>query len=92
MTSQHVGSAIRRSMRPGQWQKNLIAYAPLLFSAGSGWDPSDSATAMRLLVRASIAFALLCLAASGGYLLNHARDATADRLHPTKRTRPVAAG
>ncbi|MEI6137498.1 MAG: UbiA family prenyltransferase, partial [Chloroflexota bacterium] len=32
------------------------------------------------------------LAASGGYLLNDARDAAADRLHPTKRTRPVAAG
>ena len=79
-------------MRPGQWQKNLIAYAPLLFSAGSGWDPGDGASAIRLLARASLAFALLCLAASGGYLLNDAHDAGADRLHPSKRLRPVAAG
>jgi decaprenyl-phosphate phosphoribosyltransferase len=33
-----------------------------------------------------------CLAASGTYFLNDAIDVEADRLHPTKRTRPVAAG
>ena len=90
--SQNVWVALWRSMRPAQWQKNLIAYAALLFSAGSGWDPSDGAEATRLFGRASIAFALLCLAASGGYLLNDARDAAADRLHPVKRLRPVASG
>ena len=72
--SQNVWAAVWRSMRPGQWQKNLIAYAPLLFSAGSGWDPADGAEAARLFTRASIAVVLLCLAASGGYLLNDARD------------------
>ena len=91
MTSQHVWAAVWRSMRPGQWQKNLIAYAPLLFSAGSEWNPADGAEAARLFVRASFAVVLLCLAASGGYLLNDARDAEIDRLHPTKRLRPVAA-
>ena len=90
--SQNVRVALWRSMRPGQWQKNLIAYAALLFSAGSGWDPGDGAEATRLFGRASVAFALLCLAASGGYLLNDARDAAADRLYPVKRLRPVAAG
>ena len=38
------------------------------------------------------AFVCFCLAASGTYFLNDARDAEADRLHPTKRNRPVAAG
>lgn len=89
---QNVWVALWRSMRPGQWQKNLIAFAPLLFSAGSGWDPSDGALAVPLLGWASVAFALLCLAASGGYLLNDARDAGADRLHPSKQNRPIAAG
>ncbi|MFA7248371.1 MAG: UbiA prenyltransferase family protein [Dehalococcoidia bacterium] len=93
MTAQHAWTvAIWRSMRPGQWQKNLIAYAPLLFSAGSAWDPGDGAVAAQLLGRATLGFVLLCLAASGGYLLNDAHDAGADRLHPTKRLRPVAAG
>lgn len=38
------------------------------------------------------AFGIFCLAASGVYLLNDAIDAEADRSHPRKRTRPVAAG
>lgn len=92
MPTENVWVALWRSMRPGQWQKNLIAYTPLLFSAGSEWDPADGAEAIRLFLLASAAVLLLCLAASGGYLLNDARDAAADRSHPVKRQRPVAAG
>ena len=33
-----------------------------------------------------------CLAASSVYLINDARDVEADRQHPTKRFRPIAAG
>jgi decaprenyl-phosphate phosphoribosyltransferase len=39
-----------------------------------------------------IAFLVLCAAASGTYFLNDARDAARDRLHPRKKSRPVAAG
>jgi decaprenyl-phosphate phosphoribosyltransferase len=39
-----------------------------------------------------VAFASFCLAAAGTYYVNDARDADADRLHPDKRTRPVASG
>ena len=39
-----------------------------------------------------VAFVGFCLAASGTYFLNDANDAEADRLHPTKRLRPIAAG
>jgi len=38
------------------------------------------------------AFAVFCVAASGTYLLNDALGADADRLHPVKCHRPVAAG
>lgn len=38
------------------------------------------------------AAALACVAAAGTYLINDAADVGADRLHPTKRSRPVAAG
>ena len=39
-----------------------------------------------------VAFVAFCLAASATYFLNDAADAVADRLHPTKRNRPIAAG
>ena len=37
-------------------------------------------------------FACFCLAASGIYVANDVVDAAADRRHPRKRFRPVAAG
>lgn len=45
-----------------------------------------------VLAHAAGAFGIFCLAASGTYYLNDARDAEADRRHPTKHLRPVAAG
>ncbi|WP_055535965.1 decaprenyl-phosphate phosphoribosyltransferase, partial [Streptomyces alboniger] len=44
------------------------------------------------LVQLAIVFALFTAAASAVYLINDARDADADRAHPTKCRRPVAAG
>jgi decaprenyl-phosphate phosphoribosyltransferase len=40
----------------------------------------------------AVAFAAFSLAASGIYLVNDANDVVADRAHPTKRHRPIAAG
>ena len=45
-----------------------------------------------MLVKVAIAFVVFCLAASSVYLVNDARDVEADRQHPTKRFRPIAAG
>ena len=50
-----------------------------------------STSATRLL-QTLVAFVGFCLAASGTYFLNDANDAEVDRLHPTKRLRPIAAG
>ena len=44
------------------------------------------------LLQTLVAFVGFCLAASGTYFLNDANDAEVDRLHPTKRLRPIAAG
>lgn len=44
------------------------------------------------LLHTAIAFVAFCLAASGTYLINDAADVDADRRHPQKRHRPVAAG
>ncbi len=73
-----------RLLRPRQWVKNSFVLAPLLFS-GNVTDPGAIAAA-------TIAFALFCLLASGIYAWNDVADRVADRAHPVKRLRPVAAG
>jgi decaprenyl-phosphate phosphoribosyltransferase len=73
-----------RALRPKQWVKNLLVFvAP----AVAGVLFHDHQT-----LRALAAFGIFCAAASGLYLINDAADAEADRLHPAKRNRPIAAG
>lgn len=71
-------------MRPRQWIKNFLVFASPA-AAGVIDEPEHA-------LRAMVVFAAFCLAASGAYCLNDVADAVADRAHPTKRTRPVAAG
>jgi 4-hydroxybenzoate polyprenyltransferase len=78
--------------RPRQWVKNLLLFAALLFTAGDAWTPSDPGSWAPLALRAALGFIVFCALSSGGYFLNDARDAEADRTHPRKRERPVAAG
>ena len=73
-----------RLARPRQWIKNLLVFvapaaAGVLFHRG-------------VLGHAVGAFGIFCLAAAGTYFVNDSMDAAADREHPTKRGRPVAAG
>src|SRR4051794_39447183 len=70
--------------RPKQWLKNL-----LVFAAPGAAAVLDHRTPILQTIAAFVCF---CLAASGTYYLNDAADAEADRLHPKKRFRPVAAG
>lgn len=82
MTSTTV--ALVRSLRPVQWLKNGFVLAPIVFS-GRVSDPTAWARSM-------IAVAAFCAASSATYLINDVLDREADRLHPSKRTRPIAAG
>src|SRR5713101_3745292 len=76
--------AALKTARPKQWTKNvLVVAAP---AAAGVLDQRDA------VLQTLVAFVGFCLAASGTYFLNDANDAAADRLHPTKRHRPVAAG
>ena len=77
-------SALFRSLRPAQWVKNLFVLVPLVFA--HRLDRFD------LALRSASAFVAFCAAASAIYLLNDLRDREADRLHPVKRLRPIAAG
>lgn len=71
-------------MRPWQWVKNLFVLTPLLFSR--------NLFAPAAVGRALASFILFCLVSSSVYLLNDIQDRSSDRLHPTKRLRPLAAG
>jgi decaprenyl-phosphate phosphoribosyltransferase len=75
---------IARSLRPRQWLKNLLVFAaPGAAGVLGQLDP---------FLRTLAAFGIFSLTASGTYLLNDGLDWAADRLHPVKRRRPVAAG
>lgn len=76
--------ALVRLARPKQWVKNLLVFA------APGAD--GALTSRGPALDATIAFVCFCLAAAGTYYINDARDVEADRLHPDKRHRPVAAG
>lgn len=77
-------AAMIRAMRPKQWLKNV-----LVFAAPGAAGVLDSGSDLLATVLAFVAF---CLAASGIYVWNDLKDVEADRAHPTKRTRPFAAG
>jgi decaprenyl-phosphate phosphoribosyltransferase len=71
-------------VRPRQWVKNgLIVVAP----AAAG-----TLTHADVLRHTGAAFLAFCAVSSGVYLVNDLRDLEADREHPTKRHRALAAG
>jgi decaprenyl-phosphate phosphoribosyltransferase len=79
-----TAAAIVRTARPLQWTKNILVFAaPGAAGVLDDW-PELGATLL--------AFVAFCLASSGIYLWNDVLDVEADRRHPTKRLRPIAAG
>ena len=72
-----------RALRPHQWVKNLLVFAPLI--------AAHETTLGSYLVAAGL-FAALSAVASGAYVLNDMLDLPHDRRHETKRYRPLAAG
>lgn len=76
--------ALVAALRPRQWLKNVLVFAAPL-AAGSIFEPA-------VLIPSLLAFVVFCLMSSATYLINDIRDVDADRAHPTKRFRPIAAG
>ena len=76
-------TAVLVSLRPRQWVKNLFVFAGLIFGHKL-FTPAAGA--------AAAAFAIFCALSGAIYLLNDVADREQDRLHPTKRARPVASG
>ena len=90
MTALELGSpakpqllALLRALRVHQWVKNLLVFVPVMLDHKLFQPP--------VMVKALIAFAAFCCAASGAYVLNDLLDRDADRRHRIKRNRPFAA-
>ena len=73
-----------QALRPQQWIKNAFVWAGFLF-AHAWHDPA-------LAARVAAAFVAFCLLASAVYIGNDWIDVDADRAHPLKRDRSIAAG
>lgn len=81
-----AGNVLRawiREFRLHQWAKNALVFVPVLTS-----HRFDVAT----ILAAIGAFLAFSLTASAVYIVNDLADLDADRKHPTKKNRPLAAG
>jgi 4-hydroxybenzoate polyprenyltransferase len=71
-------------LRPHQWTKNAVVLAGVVF----GGKAADIGP----LTQAVVAMVAFCLASSAVYVFNDWHDRDEDRIHPTKRRRPIASG
>lgn len=83
-TATTSAAALMWLLRPHQWLKNAFVLAPLMFT------PSALGPATLLTVLAAVG--CFCAASSAVYVFNDYLDRDADRMHPVKRARPLAAG
>ena len=74
--------AYLRALRPHQWLKNALIFAPALAAHAPG----------AALLACLAAFVSFSLCASSVYVLNDLLDLRGDREHARKRTRPFASG
>jgi 4-hydroxybenzoate polyprenyltransferase len=77
-------SKVSAAVRINQWVKNMLVFVPVVAGHKMAVAP--------VLGNAAIAFLAFSLAASSNYAFNDLLDLTADRKHPRKRLRPLAAG
>ncbi|MEB4209406.1 decaprenyl-phosphate phosphoribosyltransferase [Mycobacterium sp. 94-17] len=86
--SGNLVTGLIKAIRPRQWVKNVLVLAAPVAGLGSG----NRYHYGQMLTQVGLAFVVFSLAASAVYLVNDVRDVEADREHPTKRFRPIAAG
>jgi 4-hydroxybenzoate polyprenyltransferase len=77
-------AGILKTLRPKQWTKNGAIFVALIFDI--------KLFQIEPLLSTIVGFVLLCFIAGTVYLINDLLDIEKDRLHPTKRNRPIASG
>lgn len=77
-------SPIITALRPNQWIKNFVLFVAIIFN-GKLFDP-------QFFFLTLAGFFVFCAISSASYLFNDMIDLKYDRLHPTKKKRPLAAG
>jgi 4-hydroxybenzoate polyprenyltransferase len=77
-------TALLKTMRPRQWPKNIFIFAALVFD--------KQLLNAEAFLRTLAGFVLFCLISSSVYIFNDLADVEADRQHPDKKNRPIAAG
>ena len=80
----NISRLILLSMRPKQWIKNFFVFLPFIFGKKLFIFPAN--------LKAVVAFFLFSFVAGVGYLINDIIDFEKDKVHPTKRLRPIASG
>ena len=75
---------ILKTMRPRQWVKNIVVFAPLVFDV--------KLFELRYVAATIAGFVLLCLMSGTVYLINDLVDIEKDRQHPKKQNRPLPSG
>lgn len=80
---------ISRAIRTRQWAKNALLFGGFIFAGGlrAPWPELSSQ-----LSRVFLAFFCFCALSGAAYIINDWQDLESDRLHPTKKNRPLAAG
>lgn len=73
-----------KAARPKQWAKNLIVFAPLIFSRNLDHPV--------LVLYATLCAFAFCLVSGAVYIINDVADFESDRQHPSKCARPIASG
>ena len=78
-------SALIQTMRPRQWTKNVLFVFPAIVFSGHLFE-------VDLFLRVVVCCILMILMSGSIYIVNDLADVESDRLHPVKRSRPIAAG
>lgn len=77
-------TAFFKLIRPKDWAKNLFIFLPIFF-AGRFFEKDN-------IVSLIGGFICFCLVASAVYIINDYRDIEEDKVHPDKKSRPLASG
>ena len=79
-----LARSLVKATRPKQFVKNVLVFAAPVAGGVLGDDG--------VLLKSIGAFVVFCLLSAATYLINDIGDVEADRRHPTKQHRPIAAG